>query len=168
MTLYQFTNKRSRQIFEIELLAYWEVALESIDDDYTPDVIADNDLLRLWGTKVKSEYPNQLIPIYWYITGDKFQPQRMPFQYDHGADNDEVPEVSIADDNFLTHFTHPVNSETKEKINWLSLSVVDKTIEKSQEINSYPPKGNFIQRCTGWKPSILQPFVYLPSLLETR
>jgi len=28
-------------------------------------------------------------------------------------------------------------------------------------------KGGFIQEATGWKPAILQPFVYLQSLLET-
>ena len=48
-----------------------------------------------------------------------------------------------------------------ERLNWLLLPVEDK-LWNAKQAN----KGGFIQEATGWKPSILQPFVYLPALLK--
>ncbi|NER28870.1 MAG: hypothetical protein F6J89_14840 [Symploca sp. SIO1C4] len=60
---------------------------------------------------------------------------------------------------FLNYFTSPVHFKTGEPLNWLSLPVVDKLWN-----NQRADKGGFIQEATGWKPSILQPFVYLRAL----
>ena len=77
----------------------------------------------------------------------------MPFQYEHLTD--------MPSEDFLTFFTHPVNSVSGKPLNWLTLTVVDK-LWNSKSAN----KGGFIQQATGWKPAILQPYVYLPALIE--
>ena len=77
----------------------------------------------------------------------------MPFQFNHFSGE--------AEEDFLTVFTWPIDSATGARLNWLSLPVVDKfwNAEAAR-------KGGFIQEATGWKPGILQPYVYLPSLLQ--
>ncbi|OIP26010.1 MAG: hypothetical protein AUK00_05490 [Dehalococcoidia bacterium CG2_30_46_9] len=75
----------------------------------------------------------------------------MPFQFQH------LP--GMFRDDFLTHFTWPIHSVTGERLNWLTLPVVDK-LWNPKRAN----KGGFIQEVTGWKPAILQPYVYLPAL----
>jgi hypothetical protein len=136
------------------LEAVWEVSLDPISDNYTPDEIGAEELLSIWGRQVQSEYPNGLAPIYWYAacrSEGKFA--AMPFQFNHFSDEPE--------ENFLTIFTWPIGAVTGERLNWFDIPVVDKLWN-----NQYAEKGGFIQEATGWKPSILQPYVYLPSLLK--
>ncbi|MBH8550844.1 hypothetical protein I8751_00235 [Nostocaceae cyanobacterium CENA357] len=78
--------------------------------------------------------------------------EEMPFQFQHY--NDDLPH-----ENFVTFFTHPVDSVTGKPINWLDVPVNDKLWNSKRA-----DKGGFIQQATGWKPSILQPYVYLPAL----
>ena len=66
-------------------------------------------------------------------------------------------------EDFLSYYSWPVNSKTGERLNWLTLPVIDK-----RWVGKHGEKGGFIQEATGWKPAVLQPFVYLPSLLKTR
>ena len=79
----------------------------------------------------------------------------MPFQFDHKA--------GALPDNFLTYYTWPISSLTGEPLNWLTLPVVDKLWNDGRA-----DKGGFIQEATRWKPAVLQPFLYLPGLLESR
>ncbi len=74
----------------------------------------------------------------------------MPFQHKHGMKHS---------DDFLSFFTWPVHSVTGERLNWLTLPAVDKLWDPRRA-----DKGGFIQQATGWKPAILQPCVFLPSL----
>ena len=60
---------------------------------------------------------------------------------------------------FLSFFTWPEDAETGKPLNWLELPVVDKLWRPNRA-----DKGGFIQEATSWKPSILQPYVYLSSL----
>jgi hypothetical protein len=84
--------------------------------------------------------------------GDKVSTfEGMPFQYEH------IPRFKT--ENFLTFFTWPVNTATNEPLNWLTLPVKDKLWTPKNA-----DKGGFIQQATGWKPAILQPYVYLPAL----
>ena len=82
----------------------------------------------------------------------------MPFQFERFPTS-ETPEDSKTVEEFLVHFTWPVNSVSGERLSWLDLPLVDK-LWNSQRGD----KGGFIQQATGWKPSILQPYVYLPAL----
>lgn len=139
-----------------ELIAYWEVALDPISDEYTPAEMPARDLLAQWARQVKKAHSEGLIPIHWFVESPghaKFE--RMPFQYPHAPDDARA-------ENFLTFFTWPQDAKTGAPLNWLTLPVVDKRWS-----NRRADKGGFIQEATGWKPSILQPFVYLPTLLES-
>jgi len=133
------------------LVAYWEVDHDPISDNYTLVEISAADLLLQWAKRVWDAYPDQVIPIYWFVDSPghgKFE--RMPFQGDKSIDED-----------FLTFYTWPVNPNTGERVNWLALPVADKRWNKTRG-----DKGGFIQEATGWKPGILQPVVYLPSLMS--
>lgn len=138
-----------------ELFAYWEVESDPISDDYTTDEISAQELLDMWVAKVAPHHPDGLIPITWHVEGpDVAVGEVMPFQYEHF-------EGSL-DEDFLTFFTWPVNAATGARLNWFELPVVDKLWRPGSA-----EKGGFIQEATGWKPSILQPFLYLPSLLNS-
>ena len=144
--------------WEGELLAYWEVDLDPMSDDYTPEEMPARDLLARWASAVRKAYVSELIPIHWFVEGPghgKFE--RMPFQYSH------LKTVHAAPEDFLTFYTWPVNVSTGEPLNWVTLPVLDKLWHRKRA-----DKGGFIQEATGWKPAILQPFVHLPTLVATR
>ena len=144
-------NHRSDYEWEGLIVAYWEVSLDPINDEYTPQEIDARELFNEWVKQVRRKYPNELVPIFWFAQCEeqgKFA--GMPFQFKHFLRMDE---------DFLTFFRWPINSVTGERLNWLTLPVVDK-LWNSKRAN----KGGFIQESTGWKPAILQPYVYLPAL----
>jgi len=133
------------------LVADWEVDLDPISDDYTPDDTDAAELLRIWASQVREHHPDELIPIYWFVASpDQAKFEQMPFQHHR----------LLAED-FLSFNTWPTESKTGQPLNWLTLPVVDKQWNKK-----HSDKGGFIQEATGWKPSILQPTVYLPTLLS--
>jgi hypothetical protein len=155
MAKWKVRNRHSDHAWEGELVAYWEVCSDPISDDYTPDEISADELLALWVTKVREDYPNGLIPIYWSVAShSNLAFERLPFQFDHN------PEIGTPE-NFLTFYTWPENPRTGEPLNWNTVPVEDKLWNAKRG-----DKGGFIQQATGWKPSIYQPFVYLPALLN--
>ena len=153
-TLWKWHHREAAGEWQDELLAVWEVSLDPISNGYTPEDVAAEDLLRLWADRVDKEYPNGLIPINW-IVKSKQTWDVMPLQFDHIGGN--LP------DDFLKYYTWPVSVETDERLDWLRLPVADKLWNARRA-----DKGGFIQQATGWKPAILQPYVYLPSLLAAR
>lgn len=133
----------------------WEVALDPISDDYTPEEAPATELLDLWVRRVRKSFEPGLIPIYWFVDSPGHgKLERMPFQFPHEGGNSE---------DFLSFYHWPTDSKTGAPLNWLTLPVEDKRWNTRQS-----NKGGFIQEATGWKPSILQPFLYLPTLLEAR
>ena len=149
--VWKFSNRHGEER-KSPLEAYWEVHLDPISDDYTPEEADAFELLEKWSKKANQDHPNGLIPISWSVQG-KATFEAMPFQFEHFPG--QLRET------FLTFFTWPVNCVTGEQLNWLTLPVVDK-MWNSKRAN----KGGFIQQATGWKPAILQPYVYLPALLS--
>jgi hypothetical protein len=147
---WKFQTRKSGYEWECSLVAYWEVELDPMSDGYTPEEITAADLLRRWADRVREKHPGQLIPIYWNVESVKGT-EFMPCQFKH---------VEWQED-FLTFFTSPVHAQTGAPLNWLTLPVVDKHWNTARG-----DKGGFIQEATGWKPAILQPYVYLPSLME--
>ncbi len=146
---------RSDYEWEGMLVAYWEVALDPISDEYTPKETNALELFNEWARRVGKKYPDSLIPITWSVNcNEQGKFECMPFQFDHFKGR------RLED--FLTFFTWPINSITGEKLNWLTLPVVDKLWNPRRA-----DKGGFIQESTGWKPAILQPYVYLPTLTST-
>jgi hypothetical protein len=154
MSNWKFFNRRSGQELEGVIEASWEVSLDPISDDYTPSEINAHGLFEQWVEKVDAKYPDGLIPIFWFVDvkGKGVATfEWMPFQFEH------IPDMPS--ENFLTFFTQPVHSVTNQPLNWFTLPVIDKlwSIKRSN-------KGGFIQQATGWKPSVLQPYIYLPTL----
>ncbi len=152
------SNKDGRRHTNVYLMAVWEASHDSISEGSLPGEISARELLGKWTYTVTKEYPNGLIPIYWSVEvegADVRAVTPFPSQFDHSHGQ------KVRDD-FLTRFTWPMDTKTGDFLNWLTLPVKDK-LWRPQQAN----KGGFIQEATQWKPSILQPFVYLQSLLET-
>jgi hypothetical protein len=149
---YKFRNLVTEHEQEGELVAYWEIASDPISDDYTPSEITAHQLLEKWVKIVTEKYPAGLVPIFWSVQC-KGQGvfESMPFQFDH------FPGSPMKD--FIDIYTWPLDTETDEPLNWLTLPVVDKLWNPK-----HADKGGFIQEATSWKPSILQPYVYPPTL----
>jgi hypothetical protein len=152
---WRFSSLRSGYERTARLQAYWEVELDPMSDDDTPDEIGAIDLFRKWAARIQEGRTDPLIPIYWYVEApDRAVLEGMPFQDPRNWGSATPPE------DFLTHFTWPVDS-SGTPLNWLTLPVVDKRWNRTQA-----DKGGFIQEATGWKPSILQPVIYLPALMS--
>jgi hypothetical protein len=146
---YSFSSRRTDDEFITPLEAYWEVHCDPISDDYLPEDMGAEQLFWMWARMMPGKHPDGLIPISWYVVGEGIC-EAMPFQHRNLLDHD-----------FRTYFTDPVKYGTNDEINWLKLPVVDKFWRKG-----WAEKGGFIQEATGWKPSILQPSVYLQSLIQ--
>jgi hypothetical protein len=145
--------------WEGPLEAYWEVLLDAISDEYRAGQMDAVELLRVWARGIRetcqAEVKDDLVPISWYVlSAGEGVFERMPFQWCAAG---EEP-----GDDFLTFYSWPIGTRTGERLNWLTLRAADK-LWRGERCD----KGGFIQEATGWKPSILQPFVYLPSLLES-
>nr|WP_290224281.1 hypothetical protein [Trichocoleus desertorum] len=153
---WKFSSLQYGHELKTSLQAYWEVFDDPITDSYEPDEMSAIELFELWAKRIQEKYPNGLIPILWQVEIPERMLEFMPFQYEHAE-----LEGIIRNNDFLTHFTQPINAVTGELLNWLRLPVVDKLWNSEQA-----DKGGFIQEATGWKPSILQPYVYLPTLTE--
>jgi hypothetical protein len=134
-------------------LASWQVEGDPISDDYTREDIDAEDLFNLWAKQVGRKHRDGIVPIYWSVLGEGgFGSEAMPFQLDA---------VRGTSEDFLTFYTWPVHDVTNELLNWLGLPVINKLWNWKQT-----DKGGFIQEHTGWKPSILQPYLYLPAILS--
>jgi hypothetical protein len=143
-------TRRGGYTWQGPLVAISEVSGDPISDDYTPDEIDAQELLRHWAARAQEHFPDGLVPISWFVacsSQGKFE--AMPFQFLW-----EYPK-----EDFLTFYDWPVHPDTGERLNWLSLPVQDKRWNRRRA-----NKGGFIQEATGWKPSILQPLVFLPPL----
>ncbi len=148
--------RRNEGAWEGRLVAIWEAHLDPISDNFAPDEISAEELLEMWAKRASSEHSDGLIPIHWFIASEpaaKFE--AMPFGYDHFRGK-------YKRETFLDFYDWPEHAVTGEPLNWLTLPVADKLWNKRRA-----DKGGFIQEATGWKPSILQPYVYLPALLNT-
>lgn len=145
-------SRRSDYEWEGAIVAYWEVSLDPISDDYVPQEIDARELFNKWVKQVQEKYPEELVPIFWFVQCKEHGAfEVMPFQFNHFP--------GLYDEDFLTFFTWPVNSVTGKQLNWLTLPVADKLWNSKRS-----DKGGFIQEVTGWKPAVLQPYVYLPAL----
>jgi hypothetical protein len=149
--------RQSEGSWEGALVAYWEVDGDPISDDFTPDEINAKELLARWAKIVSAKYPDGAIPIWWFVDcEEEAKLAAFPFA--------RHPESMPADlrDEALTIWSWPEHVVTGERLNWLTLPVVDKLWHAGRS-----DKGGFIQEATRWKPSIAQPFLYLPSLLRS-
>ena len=137
------------------LSGYWKVALDTISDEVNPKIVPANQLLEKWIREADKTYGDGLIPIQWFLECREHGVfEYMPFQFNHMEGRPPK--------DFLALFTWPENASTGQRLDWLTLPVADK-----QWNAKHADKGGFIQEATGWKPSILQPYLYLPALTAT-
>lgn len=145
MKIWKVTRKISKYSWESWLDAVWEVSLDPMSDQFTPESKTAAELLDLWSEQVGSLYPDGLIPIRWYVRGEG-QFEYMPFQYEIEEDPRE---------DFLTYNTWPVEAINGERLNWFELPVVDKFWQPGRSdkgaLFSRLPGGNqrsFSRSCT--------------------
>lgn len=130
-----------------QLVAKYEINLSRLSCDYNK--LEAGELFNIWVETVLQKYPDGLVDIVWFVTlNDKpFKPEFMPYQVGWAGE-----------DNFLTYFSHPVDIETGELVDWHSLSVVAPQWEKGCD--------GFIEFVTGWVPSVLQSQVSIEFLIR--
>ena len=136
MKTYKFTFLETGTESIGTLKVYWEVSNDWISDDYTPLEIKAKKLFDKWVALVEKKYPNNLIPIYWYVEvkGNNTSGfETMPFQHELQSSK-----------NFLDYYSYPIDCETGKPLNWLSLPVNDKLWNSKCD-----NKGCFIQQSTG-------------------
>lgn len=148
-TKWTWTYPRSGNTWTEELVLYGEPDGSSMSDEYTPDDASAEELWRLWVDRYAVTYhqrdPAQYrigeVPIYWSVTRPSFT-----------GIFEGAPHVrnGLSED-FLTHYTHPINADTGERLNFARLPVLDLGWNKTRA-----DKGGFIQEATGWKPAALQ------------
>jgi hypothetical protein len=144
-----------------ELALYAEPCGASITDDYLPEDITAGELWRMWVTEWADEFHKRWPDLYrpgevhinWFVTRPSIDGifEGAPHVKDWRTHPGTVNAGSEQED-FLTHYTHPVHAVTGERLNWLRLPVVDRGWHAKAS-----HKGGFIQQATGWKPSPLQP-----------
>lgn len=135
----------------------WEISGDPISDNYSPDEIDAVDLLKRWLERsypdhtTESLYGPGMVGIYWFVDiAGMFETA------------DCTADVYRHDDEtFLTHFTQPRHTDTDETINWNRVPVADKLWDQG-----HADKGGFFLTATGWRPSPLQPAVYVPGVLR--
>lgn len=138
---------------ESELVYLWEADGSSITDDYLPEEVSAHDLWRRWVDRYADQdhkqWPELFQPgeirISWFITTPE---QRHTFE---GAPHASKPPTDYQyDEDFLTHYSHPVDVATGERLNWLRLPVLDRGWTGRGD------KAGFVQEVLGWKPAPLQ------------
>lgn len=139
-----------------ELSALWKVALDNVGDDTNPKVTTAGQLFEKWVTEADKTYADGLVPIQWFIECKEHGiSEYAPFQFNHMEGRPPK--------DFLALFSWPENASTGKRLNWLTVPVADKAWTPKRM-----DKGGFIQQVTGWKPSLLQPYLYLPALTTER
>lgn len=145
---------------------YWEVAGDPISDNYLPSEISEDDRISaadLWAMWVDYEIdrpatrwgtlehlPIEWQRITWTVQGtDAGIFEFAPHQEKQWADQED----------FLTHYFEPQDTQTRVRVQWPRLPVVDKLWRPGRG-----DKGGFIQEATGWKPAPFQPFVNVRQL----
>ncbi|MFJ5547010.1 hypothetical protein [Streptomyces sp. NPDC093225] len=166
-TKWNFSYRQNGYEFTEELVFYAEPDGSTITDDYLPEEVNAQALWKMWvmgcADSSHKRWPDLFRPgevhIAWYVTRPEIIGvfEGAP----HARDLINFPGVlegvspdRVESNHFLSYYTHPVNAETGEPLNWLRLPVLDLSWN-SRRAN----KGGFIQEATGWKPSPLQPTV---------
>ena len=155
---FTFQNLETRsECTASKMAAVWEASLDPMSDDYTPNEISASDLFAKWARRVTEEYQNGMIPLHWFVevNGPNIKTfERIPSQFDHFAGK------FVSRRDFLDIFSWPVDMETGEALNWMTLSVVDKLWRKGQA-----DKGGFIQghRLDAFGPSAICLSIFVTS-----
>jgi hypothetical protein len=171
VSTWRFGNRQNGHERIADLRLGWELPGDPITDNYTPDEI---DAAALWSRWYKRyvEDDEPRIPelgagwlaIYWTVmdaVAGVFE--HAPFVPRLGRDA-ELDAETGEQENFLTFFTWPRDPDSDQPLRFTALEVEDKLWHAEPDVRA--DKGGFIQEHTGWKPSPLQPVVYVPALRD--
>ena len=125
--IWEFEGRRSGEQWKTDLRASWELVLDPISEDFSAETMSASDLMRLWVGRIRSRrYEGGLVPIYWYVESEDSRVfESMPFQYEHYTGH--------AREDFLTFFTWPVDTETKEKAQLAGTAGPGQGVERAKE-----------------------------------
>lgn len=159
-TTWTWYSRRSGHQFTEQLALYWFIDMESITDDYYADEITASQLWRMWLRRLEG-YDNWyqdrwgVLEIMWTVTTPEVRGvfDTAPFPAPDGIVD------RFGQDSWLDFYSWPEDAATGERLNWLTLPVIDKQWNPARG-----DKGGFVQELTGWKPSPLQHTVHIPSL----
>lgn len=146
---WRFSTRRGGHTRETPLALEWEPNGASISDNWLPDEIDARDLWRTWvewlhDKGFDSELGAPWVRIDWFVQGEVTF-ESAPFAY--------LPtDWPGTREDFLAHYTWPVDVATGERVNFVRLPVIDKRWTQRRS-----NKGGFIQEALGWKPGALQP-----------
>lgn len=149
---WKFRSKRSDFEKTERLALLWEPDCSAMSDEYAPEETSAFELWRMWIDRYSSKYHDESpdryapgeVPIFWFVTSQ-------PGGTFEAAPHQEFPSDYPLREDFLTHYTDPLQERTGEPINWLRVPVLDLGWSAKQA-----DKGGFIQEAAGWKPSPLQ------------
>jgi hypothetical protein len=155
-TRWRFTSRVGGFEHTEELALHWEPNGSTMTDDYLPNEISAHDLWRKWVDKyadTENAAPGRgYVSILWVVT----TPSRRRIQ-EFAPHQDWNGRWRPED--FSNHFTHPVHTQTGERLNWLRLPVLD--LEWNTTCGT---KGGFVQEVLGWKPAPLQRWMNVDQL----
>lgn len=116
--------------------------------NHETDHMDEQELFDLFIEDALKNSTNGHINIKWTVEvlGQRFKPEFIPGQKD--CEND-----------FLDYFSHPIDSETFQPIEWSKLE-----IKGSRSVW----EGDYIEKVTGWIPDLLQDEVSIEELMNAR
>lgn len=132
----------------------WEITSAPLTGDHSPHETSAHEVLDEWLRQLPDERTEQLFGpgatrISWGVGQE-----HAPFQLLRlGSAN--------SDEDFLTHFTWPTHPKSNERVNFNRLPVQDKRWDTQGGRDDC----GFIQEATGWKPSPLQPVMWVGPIL---
>ena len=116
----------------------------TISEDYGPDEMTDRQMFALWARVAGQNHRDGRVPIMWIVDGPLFC-EMLPGQR---------PPFGPPTPHYLQFWEPPVDPETGEVVDWDELPM------------HIHPSGDFIERLTGWSPSLLQANVSLGMLKD--
>lgn len=131
----------------IRLELSWEPDLAPISDSYTPDEITALDLLLAWVPQARKAHGN-MVPIFWYISGDNNIFECAPLCASARASDNAIGCPPRKD--FLFSYSRPLNARTGEPVNWARLPVA---VGRWAPGEPMVVKADFISTATGWVPA---------------
>jgi len=150
-----FKARKWRETFTEDLYAVWFLDGETISGEYYPEQTDATEMFGIWASIANKEYSDGLVPIIWFVksTSSPGISELLPIQHN--------PFGPLMLDDFLTIYTGPIVADTGLPLRWTDLPVADIAWTVGQA-----DKGGFIQEATGWKPSVLDPYVCLRVLQQ--
>ena len=125
------------------MCAHYELWYDPITDDYSPKDTSARDLYERWRKHVvNSDRYDDMIPIYWYVSGPGLFESHPYLSHSYKLDG------------YDEHFTDPRRTDG-QKFDWDDLPIIRKRWNTDEKV----VKGGFVEELTGWRPQSHQMWV---------